>query len=134
MFTLLMHKLEDFKVNCMNESSAQINNCFSNKSNTLICQFHNEKGNISNYNKSKIISYFFIKCNADNVALLLSVLTSKEAFRIMYGFSCSQAVEYEGENLKMPFPIIQVRYNNGHVKDSRTYHLATQVIEMGEPK
>ncbi len=52
----------------MNESSHQINHSFNNQSNTLTCQFHNDKVNSSNYNKSKIISYFFIKCNVDSIA------------------------------------------------------------------
>ena len=110
MLTLLAHKLQDFKIKFQGEKQ-QVTSQLCNKSQTLTFQHILEQRDQSNYKNSRLQQYFEIISNASTLQEIIRSLISKEAMKILHGFKSIQAVEYEGGNSRIPFPILQVKMN-----------------------
>lgn len=75
----------------------------------------NETGQ-SNYKNNKLQKYYEIISNAPTLQQIIRSLISKEAMKILHEFKSTLPVEYEGGNLRIPFPILQVRLNGTMTK------------------
>ena len=133
MLTLLAHKLQDFKIKFQGEN-LQVTSQLCNKSKTLTFQHILEQRGQSNYKNSRLQQYFEIISNASTLQEIIRSLISKEAMKILHGFKSIQAVEYEGGNLRIPFPILQVKMNPLIAKQEKVFHLGSQMGESNQEK